>query len=113
MGIEKLEYVYPGTLSTGQCMLRCWVRIKNMLEQLTSGRLASFSHPTVREDRVSVRAPDTRDKDRLWRHSDMARRCSSDHSQTGECFNPPTQRRVRVYVWCWLLFHFNLSTNCA
>ena len=71
--------------ATDMASWKAGVGLHDVLQQLTGGRLTTFSHPVVGNEDITVRSPDTIHEDRLLTHRQVAGGSTGDSCKTGKC----------------------------
>ena len=80
VGVQKVVNVFVFGSGEGHSLVIGRVDIEDVAEQLAGGRLTTLGHPVLGKENVTVRTPDTRDKDGVLGHGKMACRSTSDSS---------------------------------
>lgn len=75
-------------LRYAQGLLKGRMGLENMLEKLAGCTLASFGHPVLRNQHISIRPPHPRDKHRLGGHGNVAGGRPCNGCQTSERLSP-------------------------
>lgn len=82
--IQEIIDVAMAGLRHGQSLVVGRVCFQDVFEEFARGRLATFGHPKVGNDAVTIRTPDARDKDWIGRENEVTGRGSSDGGQTSK-----------------------------